>query len=248
MSYIQFLPMQDNQQNLEIVADNEKFNDWMYSEIKPFIKGDILEVGSGLGTFSRRIIQDFLDKAEKIMLSDIDPRYLKNLESTFQNQKVKVRKIDLAKAEDFTQLIETGQKFETIICLNVLEHVKDDVLALDNLHKVLRPNGQIILLVPAHKFLFNSLDEAVLHFRRYTKEELFSKVGQTKLQISNIFHFNIIAILGWFINGTIFKKRVLSVPAFSFFNKLVPFFRFVERKILFRFTGLSIIAILKNRA
>ncbi|MDI6778004.1 MAG: class I SAM-dependent methyltransferase [Patescibacteria group bacterium] len=213
----------------------------MYSEIKPYIKGGILEVGSGIGTFSRKIINDFQD--HKVFLSDIDPEYIKNLENTYSpNENIQAIKLDLGKSSDFENI---NDKISTVIALNVLEHVKNDIDALNNIYNLLAPGGKLILLVPAHKFLFNCIDASLDHFRRYAKKELLYKISHTEFRIKKIFYFNLPAIFGWYINGNIMKKNI-SEGSVSLFDKLVPFFKFFERYILRKKMGISLIAILEK--
>ena len=142
---------------LTITKKQKKFNNWFYSKMKPGLFGDILEIGSGIGTFSEKIIRDF--KNGKIYLSEIDPKFLKLLKKQFKNQ-AKVLKIDLNNKKDFEKI---KKKFDSILMPNVLEHVKDDVLALRLLRDTLKDRGHLVIYVPCHKFLFCDLDVAEGH-------------------------------------------------------------------------------------
>lgn len=171
-------------ENLEILDKADDFVNWMYSEIKPYIFGDILEIGSGGGTYSKKLINDF-DK--EITLSDIDPVYIDQLKKRFGKYKnVEIRRIDLGNASDFN----FDNKIDTVIALNVLEHIKDDVFALQNIYGSLNNGRRLILLVPAHKPLFNVIDTAVGHYRRYNRKELIEKIKNTPFKIKTMFYFN----------------------------------------------------------
>jgi len=235
--------MQADQINLAIVAQSDNFNNWMYGEIKPYVKGDILEVGSGLGTFSQKIIADF--PQSEIYLSDINEEYLLKLREKFGvKNNVKVIKLDLNNKSDFTAIGEN--KFNAIICLNVLEHVVDDSLALQEMKKLLKPDGFLILLVPSHPWLYNKLDRAVGHYRRYNQQELKQKLTQVGFKLERIFHFNFFAIFGWFGEGSVLQQSIHNHNLFWLFDKLVPIFKWLEKHFLFKRLGISLIVIAKK--
>ncbi|PIR92774.1 hypothetical protein COT99_04385 [Candidatus Falkowbacteria bacterium CG10_big_fil_rev_8_21_14_0_10_43_10] len=228
--------------NLEIAGQFNNFNEWLYSKIKPYLAGDILETGSGLGIFSQRITSDF--SGSNIYLSDINKEYLACLRQNFgSNNNVKIIKLDLNNLADFAALGKC--KFNGIICLNVLEHVPDDMLALSELKKLLQPGGRLILLAPCHRWLYNTFDRAVLHYRRYNKQELARKLTQAGFKPEWIFYFNVFAILGWFWEGNILRRKVHSQRLFWLFDKLVPLFKFIEKYIIWHTLGISIISICK---
>lgn len=229
--------MGDAEKNLEIVAQNERFNEWMFNEIKPFVKGDVLEVGSGIGTISKRLVRDF----DNVCLTDISDEYISNLKKF---RKAKVTKLNLEKLSDFKKFKE--ESFDSIVCLNVLEHVKDDLFSVKQMKKLLKKNGKMVILVPAHKFLYNELDKAVLHHKRYDKKDILELGKKSGLKIDKLFYFNAFSILGWFVNGTLLKKRNVSEGAMGLLDKLVPIFRFIEKCILFRRIGLSLIVVFRK--
>jgi len=224
--------------NLEILNENQNFTDWMYEEIKPFISGDILEVGSGIGTYSKKLLKDF--KKQNIILSDIDNQFIVLLKKKYSKKNIKIIKLDLEKNNN------VREKVDTIIALNVLEHIKNDTAALQNIYDCLKPKGRAIILVPAHKNLYNCIDKAVGHYRRYTKKELIQKIKKTKLKIKYIQYFNFISIFGWYLNGTIFKKSIIDKNAIKIFNWGIPLFKFIDKNILLNKIGISIILILEK--
>jgi 2-polyprenyl-3-methyl-5-hydroxy-6-metoxy-1,4-benzoquinol methylase len=228
-------------QNLSNTDKANLFVDWMYSEVKPFLKGNILEVGSGVGTYSKKIAKDY--GGNEIILSDIDDEYVQKLNDIYSSdQNVKAIQLDLNKPTDFEKI---DKKIDSVIALNVLEHVEDDVAALENIYELLEPGGKFIVLVPAHKFLFNCVDTSLGHFRRYTKKELLKKISGTKFRIRKVFYFNFAAIIGWYVNGNILKKKI-SEGSVSLFDKLVPFFKFFEKNIFRKKMGISLIVILEK--
>jgi len=222
---------------LETASMSADFTRWIYEEIRPFVKGDILEVGSGMGTYSEMFYRDF---SGRLFLTDINPSYLAQLRNKFRNDRVAVRNLDLDSQEGFEALGD--EKFDTIVCVNVLEHIRHDVLSLRSLKRLLRTDGVLILLVPAHRFLYNTIDRAIGHYRRYTRSELALKLNSAGFVVRQIFYYNMFGILGWYVSGSL-RRPAVDRRAFSHFNRLVPVFRRIERLVRSRPTGISIIAI-----
>ena len=227
-------------QNLDVLDKIDNFTNWVYQEIRPFITGNIFEIGSGRGTYSKKIIKDFT--GNKIILSDIDQNYIKEL-GQFENKDVSILKVDISCKEDFRNI---KIPIDSAFALNVLEHIEDDVHAMNNIYDSLRIGGKFIILVPAHKFLFNCIDSSVGHCRRYTKNEIIAKVSKTKFKIKNLFYFNFLSIFGWYLNGHVFKKNVINKSAACILDKLIPLLRIIEQYILRKRIGISIIVVLQK--
>ena len=188
-------------ENLEKVSQTDKFNKWIFEKIKPGIRGDILEVGSGLGTFSKKIIRDFPNS--KITLTEISEKYINDLKKN-ETKNISVFKLNLNDKNDYEKI--GFEKFNSIIAINVLEHVENDEYALQMLYKLLKKDGKLIIFVPCYKFLFNVIDSSIGHFRRYTKNELEKKLKETGFKNLKIFNFNVIGIIGWYLNGNLRKN------------------------------------------
>lgn len=227
--------------NLHVIASAGKFTDWLYEQIVPFLRGNILEIGSGQGTYSRKIIRDFPNNA--IILSDIDRKYVTFLEGAFGGRMTFVRRIDLACGGDFARL---PCAIDSVFALNVLEHVRGDIQALQNIYDALNPGGRCVLLVPAHPFLYNCIDTSVGHYRRYTRASMLEKISQTPFTMERLFSFNFLAMFAWYWHGTLRKRSVLSGGSMKVFNALVPFLRHVEKHFLRQRIGISLIAVLKK--
>jgi ubiquinone/menaquinone biosynthesis C-methylase UbiE len=217
----------------------------MYKEISQGLKGDILEIGSGLGTVSEKIITD-MSPASRIILTDISSCYLEQLQEKFScNKNVSVCRLDLNCKADYDKV--GYEKFDSIVALNVLEHVQNDEFALQQLYKMLKNEGTLILLVPCHKFLYNVIDTNVGHFRRYTKKELEYKVSKTRFVIQQIFYFNMLGIVGWYLNGNLAKNANINSTASKIFDRLVPVSQNLE-KIMGKKIGLSIVCYLRKES
>jgi len=234
---------EEGHQNLLLAEKRAgQYYNWIYEEIRPFLSGDIFEIGSGIGACSKLIVCD--NPGSRIILSDGDPRCVTALRERFEGHRnVRCLLIDITNKSDLRSL---EYKPDCAIAINVLEHIKDDVAALNNVYDVLNRGGHFVLLVPAHKFLYNCLDEAIGHYRRYTMEELKRKVSQTEFRLIKTFYFNFSSIIVWYMNGNLLHKTVMSESVFSAGNNLIPAVKFFERYIIRKKLGISLIAVLKK--
>ncbi|MEM7514857.1 MAG: class I SAM-dependent methyltransferase, partial [Bacteroidota bacterium] len=132
------------------------------------------------------------------------------------------------------------QQYDTVFALNVIEHIEDDTLAIRNVSQLLKPGGKLIILVPAYPALHNSFDEELYHYRRYTKSSLTKQMLLNGLLIQNSFHFNFLGILGWWVYGSLLKNKLIPEGPMSWFNRLVPVIKLLDRLVL-RNIGLSVI-------
>ena len=220
------------------LEESKRFSDWMYSEVKPWLAGSILEIGSGRGTYSKKIIADH--PRSKIILSDIDPTYLKQLASRFHGEKIKVMKIDLSKRFN-------APKVDCIVALNVLEHIENDEQALKNIYQILNPKGRFIMLVPAHTQLYGSIDKAAGHYRRYDHTSLILKASKAEFRIKSVWYFNFLSIFAWYLNCKILRRKTVSTKAMRIFDVIIPVLKPFERIILRKRIGLSLIAVLEKQ-
>jgi SAM-dependent methyltransferase len=229
---------------LQVIARAGRFNQWMYSEFKSELKGEILEAGSGIGNISSLVIGDGMS----ITLSDNNIEYCEWLRENFrESSNLKdVLQIDLAHP-DFPSAYSTlKEKFDSVFLLNVLEHLPDDHSAIANCYYLMRPGGNLVVLVPAHQWLFCSLDKELGHCRRYSRKTLRAVVEDENFSVKEIHHFNFLGICGWFLSGKIFQSKKLGGGEMGLFNRIVPVARLLD-KITFKKIGLSVIIIATKR-
>ncbi len=195
----------------------------------------MLEVGSGTGN----ITQFLCAEGREVMATDVVPSYCNELKRLFgARPNVKVGKFDLtANAPDEF----VADPFDSVVCLNVIEHIEDDHFALRQIWNSLAPGGNLALLVPAHKFLYGAFDRAVGHFRRYEKRELELTLQKTGFSVREMKFFSLGAALPWLINGRLLKRDYLPVGQANLANSLVPLLK-LER-LIGPPCGLSLIAI-----
>lgn len=130
--------------------------------------------------------------------------------------------------------IETGKyffgdkTFSSIVCLNVLEHIKDHEKALYNMKKLLRSNGKLVLLVPAFMGLYGSVDQAIGHYRRYHKNDIVSLLREQCLVVEYLRVINFIGALGWWFSGRILKNSSIDKEKLKIFNNIATFILPIE--------------------
>ncbi len=180
---------------LESMSQAVWYNKWTLRKFEKFIHGEILEVGCGIGNFTNSLI-NYGD----VWSIDISKEYVLKTEKLIGNR-VNVGFGDIEKRKYFFG----NQKFDNIICLNVLEHIQNDMTALKNMYDLLKNGGKLILLVPAHDFLFGEIDRSIGHFRRYEKQILIKKLEKMDYKIIRSWKFNFLGAVGWFISGKILK-------------------------------------------
>jgi len=209
-------------QNLDRMAKTVNYNNWIYQLIQPFIGKRILEIGCGIGNMTRF----FLDY-QAIVAIDNSPECVEIMKFKFSHQtNLRVIEHDISD-EKFGELKEVN--FDTIVCINVLEHIEDDIQALRHCYQLLNEQGRIILFVPALKILYGTIDQADSHYRRYTKIELTDKLRKSGFIINKVAYANFFGIFPWVLHSKVLKKSIHPPKQMIFFDNFVPFFTFWER-------------------
>jgi SAM-dependent methyltransferase len=228
---------------LDVIARAHRFNRWMYHTISPFCNGKIFETGSGTGNISRCFIEDH----QQIMLSDFREAYCNKLTARFGDSSgvLGIEHMDLIDDAFETKFASHFGKFDTVVALNVVEHISDDVQALNNCYKLLTSGGQVVILVPSYMWLYNPFDRELGHYRRYTKSSLSRAFSRTGFQVIHKQYFNFIGIFGWYFTGTILKKKMIPENQMRLYNSLLPLIKLVDR-VVFHRAGLSTLIVGKK--
>ncbi len=213
-------------ETLESISAAPAFNEWMYDTISKNLQGEILEIGSGIGNISEYFIRD----GKSITLSDIRENYLNYLRHRFEGESIvkDIMSLDAVAPNFDTRFKEYFGKFDGIFALNVVEHIEDDTLALENMAKLLKPGGRMVILVPAHQWLYNEFDKSLEHYRRYSKPMLVKCFKDAGLEPKHSQFFNMAGIPGWFLSGSVLKKKIISTSQMKLYNSLVPLFKICE--------------------
>ena len=224
-----------NTLTLSILEEASAYNQWIFNKVKPWLGKGILEVGCGIGNLTGLLLE-----AGKVVASDINPHHLQRVDEKFGSHS-NLRGVLLWDIQQ-DMLKNFPVSIDTILCSNVLEHVEDDDAVLSTFYRFLPQGGRLVLLVPALRILYNTLDRELGHFRRYTKRELILKLKRNHFHICSLKYFNFFGIFGWFVNGTLLRRSLLPVEQVRMFNQLVPLMVQMERRVP-TLIGQSLIAI-----
>ncbi len=221
---------------LERLSRAPRFTRWMADVIRPYVGNKVLEVGAGIGNLTVNLIPRPLYWA-----TDVNSVYLSDLRHLSETRPyLHTGLTDVTKLESFP----AGQRFDTVICLNVLEHVEEDTAALRNVGEVLEQDGRAIVLVPQGPALFGSLDTSLGHRRRYTRDQLVAVGQQAGLEAISVLGFNKAGVPAWWLNGRVLRRQTFSLSQIKALNSLVPLFRMLEAWI--PLPHLSLIAIFQK--
>ncbi len=152
---------------------------------------------------------------------------------------------DAAEPKDFLDL---KSEFDTVICLNVLEHVEADSTALANIYSCLQFGGKAIVLVPQGARAFGSLDQVLHHKRRYSEAELHQKMTEAGFRVERVLRFNRSTYPGWIWNARILRRKTLGSIQLKIFDLLVPVWRRIDRYLPWPPTSLIAIGVKEQPA
>ncbi|MGH9719083.1 MAG: glycosyltransferase [Bryobacteraceae bacterium] len=209
-------------ETLHALASAPRFNRWLADTVRPYVGERVLEIGAGIGNLTYALAP----RRKCYIATDVDGEHLARLGSRFQHRpNLAVRRCDVEVPADFVGLEES---VDSVVCLNVLEHVEDDMQGLRNIHTALKPGGRAIILVPHGQEIFGSLDVALGHHRRYSREELQSKVERAGFRLEKILDFNRISRPPWYVSGRLLKRTTLSPAQMKLFDRFVWLWRKVD--------------------
>ena len=217
----------------------EPYNRWLADRFEKSLGQRVLEIGAGFGNMTRH-----LTPREMIIASDLDAVALEYLRGAFRDDpSIRIASYRFPLQPGQRRELE-GLALDTVVCLNVLEHIEDDVSTLADLLSILRPGGRLVLIVPAHARLYSSLDVHLRHFRRYEKPELEKKIRDAGFVLEDCRFLNRPGVFGWYVNGRVLRRRVLPRGQLSLFKLVLPLLRSEETNP--PSWGLSLLAIARK--
>ena len=209
-------------------------NRWILEQFRPYVGQRVLEAGCGIGNFTELL----LDR-ERLICLDNDPLYVEMLNWRLGHlENVSTLRFDLADLAGYERL--KPEAIDTIVCLNVLEHIAPDEEVLRAYYDLLVPGGHAIVLVPAHPSLYSPCDEALGHERRYTRVELHTKMQKAGFEVVSLEEFNRMGVPGWWLNKQL-GRRDLNPRQMRAFEWLLPIAKAMEAMKIGR--GLSLIGV-----
>jgi SAM-dependent methyltransferase len=215
-----------------------RYNEWVFGRLSRHLGDRVLEVGSGRGAFTR-----FLRNRDRVVATESDPDNLEFLRSGFERfDNIAIREVDW---RDPNLGSLAGERFDTILGMQVLEHLEDDSRALAAFAELLPEGGRLILKVPAMKSLFGETDRKLGRVRRYDRGELEGKLAAAGFVVEEATYVNVLGVLGWWISSVLLKRPTVGALQPRLANWLSPLYT-LEEKWRPRF-GLSLLVAATKR-
>src|SRR5215472_1012314 len=197
-----------------------RFTMWMADTIRPYVGERVLEIGAGIGNLTTNLVP-----RTEYYASDINEHYLDRLNNLkLTRPYLQVGYTDASAGETYPKA-----EFDTVICLNVVEHLEDDVKALRNICGSLEKEGRAIIQIPSGPGLYGTLDKVLGHYRRYTRDQLVEACARAGFRVEKVLKFNRIGSPGWWWNGKVLKKTTFGFWQIKLLNTLIPFVRPIDR-------------------
>ncbi len=208
--------------DLEALADMPHYYDWIMEHFRPHLHGSAVEFGAGRGTISERI----LASVSTLDLIEPSPNLVERLRHRFAGER-RVR-IFSESLEDRVGRAD-AHTYDAVVMVNVLEHIEDDIWALKELRRLLRPGGKLLVFVPAMPFLYSRLDERVGHYRRYTRPVLVERLSHAGFTVPLARYLDVLGILPWWLVNTLGGRTEFDPRAVRLYDTLgIPLTRLAE--------------------
>lgn len=208
-------------------------------EIHHYIKGDVLEVGAGIGINTKFLYNQGLTVKSWTLLEPDKHLFSQIGENT--------KDLNLPNKQEVNGTIQTikNKKYDTIIYIDVLEHIENPSQEIQLINEKINHGGTVIILVPSYNFLYNNFDKSIGHYRRYSKRQILAENNGTFSPIK-IFHLDTVGLLASILNKYMLKKELPSQNDVLFWDRImVPFSYFIDAITFYSF-GKSLIAILQK--
>ncbi len=210
--------------DLEAMSFAENYHRWILAEFLPYLGNVVAEVGAGTGNFSQLLAATGITKL--VAVEPSDDLYRSLLDAVGHLDNVQTVHGFFGEHQD-----RSKQQFDTVLYVNVLEHIEDDLRELKLVHGALRENGNICIFVPALSWLYSDIDREVGHFRRYHKAPLVSLVESAGFEIVEAKYFDLFGIAPWYVAYVLMKKGITGGDVAAYDKVIVPVMRWIEHRV-----------------
>jgi len=220
---------------LESLAVSPSVSAWMLDNFRGYLGDSVFEAGCGSGNLTEHL----LDR-KSLNVVDIDELHVRSISKRFGHlENVNISIGDLESPETYSEL----SGMDSVLCVNVLEHLDKPDFALEGFYGALRSGGHALVLVPAHDWLFSDADAALEHRKRYTRSEVVELLESSGFEIVQCHEFNRLGVLGWWVNKVLGRTTITKLQA-RLFGLLLPVAKLVERFTVL--PGLSVVAVARK--
>jgi SAM-dependent methyltransferase len=227
-------------EELDAMAAAVNYYRWIAQRFAPCLGDRVVEVGAGIGTFAGHL----LEAAPDARLTLVEPagNNYPHLRARFAAD-ARVRTV-----QGYLHDLDEPGSATSLVAVNVMEHVRDDAAFLAAAHRLLVPGGHALLFVPALAALYGTLDEALEHFRRYTRPELEGRLRGAGLTPLRVAYTNLPGVAAWWLTGRVLRKRTVHAREVGIYDRwVIPWVRRLER-VWTPPLGQSLIAIARKDA
>ncbi|MGH9349077.1 MAG: class I SAM-dependent methyltransferase [Vicinamibacterales bacterium] len=224
-------------EDLEIMQEARRYAGHVFDLFRNHIGTRVLEVGCGIGTMSRRLVEiagSVVAIEPNAACADVAHQALGN-HSRFELRRCHLEECDRAEL--------AAHRFDTVFCVNVLEHIEDDVAALQAFRDVIEPGGRVLVFVPALQAAYGPLDAALGHHRRYSKRSLAKAFAGAGLDLLTLRYTNPIGLLGWMFAAHVIRSTRHSLAQIRLFESLVAPWALPLERVVPPPIGLSLVAV-----
>ena len=205
-------------------------------KLRPFLAGDVLEVGAGMGT-NTVLLRPFTSGGWTCL--EPDEKLVTELNSILERNHLKQA---CRVVTGTVSSLSPSERYDTIIYIDVLEHIPDDRAELSRAAEHLRPSGKVVVLSPAHQWLFSEFDKSIGHCRRYSRQTLLAAAPET-LQPVKCFYLDACGLFLSLANRLLLRQSLPTVKQILFWDRaVIPFSRLID-PLLFHRAGKSIVAV-----
>jgi SAM-dependent methyltransferase len=205
---------------LEAMSEASNYHRWILQIFAPYLGRHLVEVGAGLGSFSELIVSNHA--CETLSLVEPSGEMYQQLDLRARRMPTMPRvQVYHASFPEAAPLITACGSPDSIIYVNVLEHIEDDKAELGAVYRVLSDHGRVFLFVPALAWLYGAFDERVGHLRRYGKDELEEKLRRAGFQIIVSAYFDLVGIAPWWIKYRLLKSATLEPAGVKFYDRFI---------------------------
>ena len=210
---------------LDAIEHAPKFNRWMYDSVKPWLGKRVAELGVRPRQHEQFLPAPRPRPAHRLPRSITSNRFA-SAGDTKRNLAFAQTRYDAAR-----RLPSSCTEFapDSVVFLNVLEHIEDDRAVLQNLFEHVPTGCRIVVLVPFGMKLYSDFDKELGHFRRYESGELEAKLRDAGFDVEHQFYFNKAGELAWYVANTLGKRRKLTPSQLRIYNFLTPAFRVADK-------------------